>query len=184
MALSIGNCVHLFSLQIDTVNLFTYAVLRLTPLALSSGASSWAYSQKGYTACNTSTGALLAHSDSVVDQYPNAHDTSPLGNRNYRVLRPFQHAKWSKGKNGFLVTDIWGAEVNSLVPSTPKIWLHQTEEKMYVLPYQHRGLTVILLVPVSCVSGEQEIAMVKQEVLENVRILFSILSCTEDGLYI
>ncbi|EOY01351.1 F23A5.27 isoform 4 [Theobroma cacao] len=31
----------------DTINLFTYAVLRLTPHALSSGASSWSYLRKG-----------------------------------------------------------------------------------------------------------------------------------------
>ncbi|GFP97216.1 vacuolar fusion protein ccz1 homolog [Phtheirospermum japonicum] len=78
-----------------------------------------------------------------------------------------QHSKWSKGKDGFLVTDIWGAEVNSLMPTSPTIWLHQTEEKMYLLAYQHRGLTVILLIPVSSVNGEQGIAMVKQQILEN-----------------
>ncbi|KAG8373361.1 hypothetical protein BUALT_Bualt11G0016200 [Buddleja alternifolia] len=152
---------------IDTVSLFTYAVLRLTPLALSSGASSWSYSRKGNTACNTSAGALVANSDLIVDQYYNTSDTNPVGNRNYHVVRPLQHAKWSKGKDGFLVTDIWGAKVNSLMPASPTIWLHQTDEKMYIFPYQHRGLTVILLIPVSSINGEQGIALVKQQILEN-----------------
>lgn len=43
---------------------------------------------------------------------------------------------------------------------------------MYILAYQHRGLTVILLIPVSSVSGEQGIAMVKQQILENVSFSF------------
>ncbi|PIM98917.1 putative myrosinase precursor [Handroanthus impetiginosus] len=152
---------------IDAVNLFTYAVLRLTPLALSSGASSWSYSHKGDTACNTFAGAVLANSGLIADQYYNSSDTSPLGNRSYHVVRPLQHAKWSKGKDGFLVTDIWGAQVNSIVPTTPTIWLHQTGERMYLLPYQRRGLTVVLLIPVSSVNGEQGIASVKQQILEN-----------------
>ncbi|KAI3462062.1 hypothetical protein Pfo_018725 [Paulownia fortunei] len=145
---------------IDTVNLFTYAVLRLTPLALSSGASSWSYSRKGNTSCNTSAGAVLANSGLIVDQYCNSSDTSPVGNHSYHVVRPLQRAKWSKGNDGFLVTDIWGAN------TCPTIWLHETEEKMYLLPYQHRGLTVILLIPPSSVNGEQGIALVKQQILE------------------
>ncbi|KAL3630199.1 Vacuolar fusion protein CCZ1 A [Castilleja foliolosa] len=152
---------------IDTVNLFSYAVLRLTPLALSSGVRLWTYSRKVNTACNTSAGAVLANSGPVLDQYYNSSDASPLRNQSYPFVRPLQYSKWSKGKDGFLVTDIWGAEVNSLMPTSPTIWLHQTEEKMYLLAYQHRGLTVILLIPVSSVNGEQGIAMVKQQILEN-----------------
>lgn len=161
-----------FSFQIDSVNLFTYAVLRLTPLALSHGASSWSNSRKADTACNTSAGALLLNSSSAVDQYYNSSDASPLVRHNYPLVRPLQHSKWSKGKDGFLTTDIWGTDVNSLVPTCPTIWLHQTEEKMYILAYQHRGLTVILLIPVSSVSGEQGIATVKQQILENVSFSF------------
>lgn len=161
--------------QIDTLNLFTYAVLRLTPLALFHGASSWSYSRKTYTACDTYAGALLVNSGSAVDQYYNSHDTSPLRRHSYPLVRPLQHSKWSKGKDGFLTTDIWGTEVNSLVPTCPTIWLHQTEEKMFLLAYQHRGLTVILLVPVSSVSGEQGIAMLKQQILENVSLHFLLM---------
>lgn len=155
---------------IDTVNLFTYAVLRLTPLALSHGASSWSYSRKADTACNTSAGALLSNSGPAVDQYYNSSDASPLIRHNYPLVRPLQHSKWSKGKDGFLKTDIWGTDVNSLVPTCPTIWLQQTEEKMYILAYQHRGLTVILLIPVSSVSGEQGIATLKQQILENASL--------------
>lgn len=154
---------------IDTVDLFTYAVLRLTPRALSSGATSWSYSHKGTTVCNTSSGSVLAYSGPI-NQYYNSSDTAPAGNLKYRVVRPLQHAKWSKGKDGFLETDIWGADVNSLVPKTPTIWLHQKGEKMYLLPYQHRGLTIILLIPVSSVDGEQGIALLKWQIIENALV--------------
>ncbi|KAL6575971.1 Vacuolar fusion protein CCZ1 A [Orobanche hederae] len=155
---------------IDTVNLFTYAVLRLTPVALSSGVGSWTYSRKGSTVCNTFAGAVIANSGPVVDQYHNSRDTSPLRNHTYPLVRPLQHSKWSKGKDGFLVTDIWGAEVNDVSPTTPTVWLRQKEKKMYLLAYQHRGLTMILLIPVSSVNGEQGIAMVKQQIIENASL--------------
>ncbi|KAH6760164.1 vacuolar fusion CCZ1-like protein [Perilla frutescens var. hirtella] len=155
---------------IDSLNLFTYAVLRLTPLALFHGASSWSHSRKTDTACNTYAGALLLSSGSAMDPYYNSRDTSPLRRHSYPLVRPLQHSKWSKGKDGFLTTDIWGTEVNSLVPTCPTIWLHQTEEKMFLLAYQHRGLTVILLVPVSSISGEQGIAMLKQQIIENASL--------------
>ncbi|KZV49694.1 hypothetical protein F511_23651 [Dorcoceras hygrometricum] len=159
---------------IDTVSMFTYSVSRLTALALSSGAKSWSYSHKGNTAYNTSTGAVLADSGQVVDQYYNSHDASPSGNRGYHVVRPLQRAKWSKGKDGFLVTDIWGVEAGSVVSKSPTVWLRQTEEKMYLIPYQHRGLTVILLIPVSSVvNGEEGIALVKQQIVENVSLKMS-----------
>lgn len=112
------------------------------------------------------------NSGPAVDQYYNSRDTSPLRRHSYPLVRPLQHSKWSKGKDGFLATDIWGTEVNSLVSTSPTIWLHQTEEKMFLLAYQLRGLTVILLIPVSSVSGEQGIAMLKQQILENVSLFF------------
>ena len=88
-------------------------------------------------------------------------------------MRPLQHARWSKGKDGFLITHIWGADVNNLVPTSPTIWLNQIEEKMYLLAYQHRGLSMMLLILVSSVNGEQGIAMVKQQILENVSFVYS-----------
>ncbi|KAL1558289.1 Vacuolar fusion protein CCZ1 B, variant 2 [Salvia divinorum] len=129
---------------IDTLNLFTYAVRRLTPIALFRGASAWSSSRKTDTACNTYAGALQVTSVSAIDQYYNSHDPSPIRRHNYPLVRPLQHSKWSKGKDGFLTTDIWA--------------------------YQHRGLTVILLVPVSSVSGDQGISMLKQQIIENASL--------------
>nr|XP_016497745.1 PREDICTED: vacuolar fusion protein CCZ1 homolog isoform X1 [Nicotiana tabacum] len=151
----------------DLINLFTYTVMRLTPNALSAGASSWSYLRKGSSTSNAS-GSLLASSTSVLDRYYSSRDTSPVGVRSYQVVRPLQHDKWSKGKDVFLVTDIWGTEVGSLSPSSPTIWLKQTEERMYLCAFQHRSLTIILFIPVTSVhNGEQGLSVVKQQILEN-----------------
>lgn len=171
-----------FFCQVDTINLFTYAVLRLTPRALSSGVSSWSYLRKGSTASPVDTGSMLAHSASVSEQNFGSRDTAPVGNNN--VARPLQQDRWSKGKDGFLVTDIWGAEAGSSTSATPTVWLQQTEERMYLCAYQYRSLTFILLVPVaSILNGEQGVSVVKQQILENVsfipvftNIIFSLLN--------
>ncbi|KAJ7954378.1 Vacuolar fusion CCZ1-like protein [Quillaja saponaria] len=155
----------------DTINLFTYAVLRLTPHALSSGVSSWSYLRKGNTGSNFATESILAHSRSVSDSFYGSSDTSPDGDTHHHVVRPLQHDKWSKGKDGYLVTDIWGAEVGNWAYATPTVWLQQTQEKMYLCAYQHRNLTLILLVPVSIIlNGEQGVSVVKQQVLENASL--------------
>lgn len=121
----------------------------------------------------------MANSSPSVDQYYNSGDTSPIGNRSYHVVRPLQHDKWSKGKDGFLVSNIWGAEFGCPIPTSPTIWLKQTEERMYLCAYQLRSLTVILLIPVSSVlDGEQGIAMVKRQILENVSFCFLCLVWT------
>ncbi|XP_050947411.1 vacuolar fusion protein CCZ1 homolog B isoform X4 [Cucumis melo] len=134
----------------DTANLFSYAVLRLIPRVLSSGASSWSYLIRGNVA---------------------SHVAQHGGNVGNRVIRPLQHGKWSKGKDGFLETDIWGMEASGWVGSTPKIWLSQTEEQMCLYVHQHKSLTLILLVPVSSIpNGEQGISIVRQYILENASL--------------
>ncbi|KAF2316717.1 hypothetical protein GH714_042058 [Hevea brasiliensis] len=155
----------------DTINLFTYAVLRLTPRALSSGASSWSYLRKGSTASHVAAGSTLAQSASVSEHLYRSHDNSPGRDDSYHVKRPLQHDKWAKGKDGFLVTDIWGAEIGSSVTVSPTIWLRQTEERVYLCAYQYKGLTLILLIPVSSIlNGEQGVSLVKQQVLENASL--------------
>ncbi|CAL5428060.1 unnamed protein product [Camellia sinensis] len=131
----------------DTINVFTYAVLRLSPCALSSGVSSWSYLRKGSVSSHAAPGSISANTGAVLDQFSHSPDTSSGGDRNYRVARPLQHDKWTKGNDGFLVTDIWNAEAGSVVPTSPTIWLQQTEERM-----------------------EQGISMVKQQVLENASL--------------
>ncbi|XP_031741855.1 vacuolar fusion protein CCZ1 homolog B isoform X1 [Cucumis sativus] len=134
----------------DTTNLFSYAVLRLIPRVLSSGASSWSYLIRGNVA---------------------SHVGQHGGNVGNRVIRPLQHGKWSKGKDGFLETDIWGMEASGWVGSTPKIWLFQTEEQMCLYVHQHKTLTLILLVPVSSIpNGEQGVSIVRQYILENASL--------------
>ena len=115
---------------------------------LSSGTSSWSYLIRGNAA---------------------SHVAQHGGNVGNRVIRPLQHGKWSKGKDGFLETDIWGMGASGWVGSTPKICLFQTEEQMYLYVYQNKSLTLILLVPVSSVPNEElGISIVRQHILENV----------------
>ncbi|CAB4316960.1 unnamed protein product [Prunus armeniaca] len=154
----------------DTVNLFAYAVLRLTPRALSSGVSSWSYLRKGATS-HVSSSSILARPGGVPEQFQGSDVNPPAGDNNYRVIRPLQQDKWSKGKDGFLVTDIWGAEASNLISATPTVLLHQTEERMYLCVHQHKSLTLIFLIPVSSVLiGDQGVSVVKQQVLENVSL--------------
>ena len=154
--------------QDDTINLFTYAVLRLTPRALSSGVSSWSYLGKG-TSPHLATAFMMAYSGPFPEQIYVPHDTSSAGDNGFHVTRPLRHDKWSKGKDGFLVTDLWGMVAGTSVPATPTVLLHQTQERMYLCSHQHKNLTVIFLVPVSSfLNGEQGISVVKQQLLENV----------------
>lgn len=143
----------------DTVDLFTYYVMRLTSNALSSGTSSWSYLRKGTSLSQTSSRSTTS------PQLLVSTDSLPSGNGNGaagRVIRPLQHNKWSKGKDGFLVTDIWGKD------ATPTIWLQKTEERVHLLAYQHKCLTLVLLVPtMAIVNGELDISFVKHQVTEN-----------------
>ncbi|KAI5678101.1 hypothetical protein M9H77_09051 [Catharanthus roseus] len=153
----------------DTVNIFNYAVLRLSPRALSSGASSWSYLRKGNTAPGAS-GPMLPNSSSVLEVYYGSQENS-VGGHSYNVLRPLKHGHWSRGNDGFLVTDSWEAEAGSLVHTCPTIWLHKTDERMYLCAYQHRSLTIIFLIPVASVlNADQEIPFVKQQIIENVAL--------------
>lgn len=158
-------------------NLFTYAVLRLTPHALTSNTSSWSYLRKGTSAPNVAANSAVSNAGSASEGYPHrSRDTSPGGrSQRYRIPRPLQRDKWSKRKDGFVVTDVWGEEVGTSIPLSPTLWLLQTEERVYLCVYQHRNLTVILLIPVcSMINGEQGLSLVKKQLLENVSILSAI----------
>lgn len=149
-------------------------MLRLSPRALSSGASSWSYLRKGNTAPGAS-GPMLPNSSSVLEVYYGSQENS-VGGHSYNVLRPLKHGHWSRGNDGFLVTDSWEAEAGSLVHTCPTIWLHKTDERMYLCAYQHRSLTIIFLIPVASVlNADQEIPFVKQQIIENVSFVFLLI---------
>ncbi|CAO2206786.1 unnamed protein product [Urochloa humidicola] len=132
----------------DTLNLYTYAVLRLTPRALSSNASSWSYLRKGTSV--------------------NAGPTSSSSNGTTAGERPLLREKLSKGKDGFVAADFATTEVRGVVPLTPILWFQQAEERMYLCIYQHKSLTILLLIPASSlINGEEGIAHVKKQMLEN-----------------
>ncbi|KAK9106581.1 hypothetical protein Syun_022592 [Stephania yunnanensis] len=155
----------------DTVNLFTYAVMRLTPHALSSSTNSWSYLRKS-TVSQVSTGSVLLTAGSAPGEFYASGDTSP-DNRSlrYHVPRPLQRENWTKGKDGFLVCESWAAEVADPVSTTPTLLLQKTGERVYLCVYQHKNLSIILLIPVnSVISREQWLSMMKQQLLENVSL--------------
>lgn len=142
----------------DTVSLFTFAVMRLTSPALSSDSSSWSYLRKG-------TGSTSAPIGSIETLHSGNSD-----NMHRDVIRPLQNDKWKKGKDGFLATDIWGLETSGSPDSAiPTIWLQQTQERVYLLAYQYKSLTLLLLLPTTAiVNGDISVPAVKQQVIEQV----------------
>ncbi|CAL9176289.1 unnamed protein product [Musa hybrid cultivar] len=103
------------------------------------------------------------------EEYHHGSHDSSMGEQSnrYHMPRPLQRDNWSKGKDGFLVCDIQ-LNVGGLVYLAPVVWLQQSEEHMYLCIYQHRNLTIIVLIPVcSQTDGEQGIALVKKQLLEN-----------------
>ncbi|CAN1297313.1 Vacuolar fusion protein CCZ1 homolog B [Linum perenne] len=153
----------------DTISVFTYAVLRLTPHALLSGASSWSYLQtKTNAGSQVSALSTISNSASVSDNIYRPHDT--LTSQDH-VKRPLHHNRWFKGKDGFLASDIWGTGGENRTFSTPIVYLQLTEERMYLCAYQYKSLTIILLVPVSSIlNGEQGVSLLKQQILENASL--------------
>lgn len=138
----------------DTTNLFTFAVMRLTSQALlSSDASSWSYLRKGTGSSETSS-------------------TSGSIDSQHHVIRPLQNDKWKKGKDGFLVTDVWGLETGGSPDSAiPIVWLQQRQERVYLLAYQYKSLTLLLLLPTTAVlNGGLSVSAVKHQVIEQASL--------------
>lgn len=155
----------------DTVNLYTYAVMRMSPRALSASTSSWSYLRKGNAAAHLKIGAILPTSSYSSERVQGSRDTSPSGENSYLITRPLQQDKWSKGKDGFLLTSRWNSDISASNTSFPTIWLQQTKERMYLCAHQHKNVTIILLIPVTAVTNaEREIPVVKQQLLENASL--------------
>ncbi|AQK52391.1 Myrosinase [Zea mays] len=155
--------------QDDTLNLYTYAVLRLTPRALYSNASSWSYLRKG-TSVSAGQTSSSSNGTTAGERYRSrSRDTSPGGqNQMNRNFRPLLREKLSKGKDGFVAADFTATEARCAVPSTPILWFQQADECMHLCIYQHKSLTILLLVPASSViNGEEGITHVKKAMLEN-----------------
>uniref|UniRef100_A0A0D9X808 CCZ1/INTU/HSP4 first Longin domain-containing protein n=1 Tax=Leersia perrieri TaxID=77586 RepID=A0A0D9X808_9ORYZ len=134
--------------QDDTLNLFTYAVLRLTPRALSSNANSWSYLRKGTSV--------------------HAGPTSSSSNGTASVERPLQREKLYRGKDGFVAIGSTTSEVRGAVPWVPILWFQQAEDHMHLCVYQHKNITILLLIPASSlINGDDGIAHVKKHLLEN-----------------
>ncbi|XP_024007873.1 vacuolar fusion protein CCZ1 homolog A isoform X2 [Eutrema salsugineum] len=150
----------------DTVNLFTFAVMRLTSSALSPGESTWSYLRKGAGSSEISSKSFSAPLGSIDSLH------SGNGNNMHHVIRPLQNDKWTKGKDGFLITDIWGLETGGSTDSAiPTVWLQQTQERVYLLAYQYKSLTLLLLMPTTAiVNGDLSVSAVKQQFIEDASL--------------
>ena len=157
-------------LQDDTLNLYTYAVLRLTPRALYANASSWSYLRKGTSVSAGPTSSSSNGTTAGERYHSRSRDTSPGGQNQMRHnFRPLLRENLSKGKDGFIAADFAATEARGAVPLTPILWFQQAEERMYLCIYQHKSLTILLLVPASSlINGEEGITHVKKQMLENV----------------
>ncbi|XP_021320792.1 vacuolar fusion protein CCZ1 homolog isoform X1 [Sorghum bicolor] len=153
----------------DTLNLYTYAVLRLTPRALYANASSWSYLRKGTSVSAGPTSSSSNGTTAGERYHSRSRDTSPGGQNQMRHnFRPLLRDNLSKGKDGFVAADFAATEARGAVPLTPILWFQQAEERMYLCIYQHKSLTILLLVPASSlINGEEGIAHVKKQMLEN-----------------
>ncbi|XP_074284867.1 vacuolar fusion protein CCZ1 homolog B-like isoform X2 [Silene latifolia] len=156
----------------DTVNLYTYAVMRMSPQALSSKTSSWSYLRKGSTVPHYTTGSVFQNSSSA-DQVHGSRDTSPSRDDNRLINRPLQLDNWSKGKDGFLLAKSWGSDSDTHAPNSviPAIWLQGSKERMYLCAHQHKNITIILLIPVTSINNaEREIPTIKHQLLEKASL--------------
>ena len=142
--------------------------MRLTPNALSSNSSSWSHLRRAKSASNIAAVSSAPTSGPNESHYA-SRDTSPGGeHQRHHIPRPLQRDKWSKEKDGFVTTDILGAEAGNLISLPPTVWLQQAEERMCLCVYQHKNLTIILLIPFSSLANGQGMALVKKQLLENV----------------
>jgi hypothetical protein len=106
----------------------------------------------------------------VLDEHQSgSRESSPQGQNHQTssIPRLLQRDNWSKGKDGFLVSNFPSGEIGSSVLSVPVVWNQQTEEYKFLCVYQHKGVTVVMLVPASSLS-EQELVQLKKQFLENV----------------
>ncbi|XP_062191873.1 vacuolar fusion protein CCZ1 homolog isoform X4 [Phragmites australis] len=98
----------------------------------------------------------------------NAGPTSSSSNGTTAGERPLLREKLSKGRDGFIAADFTATDVCCAVPVLPIVWFQQAEERMYLCIYQHKSITILLLIPASSViNGEDGVAHVKKHLLEN-----------------
>uniref|UniRef100_A0A0E0AVI7 CCZ1/INTU/HSP4 first Longin domain-containing protein n=1 Tax=Oryza glumipatula TaxID=40148 RepID=A0A0E0AVI7_9ORYZ len=153
----------------DTLNLYTYAILRLTPRALLSNATSWSYLRKG-TSVHAGPTSSSSNGTASVERYRSrSRDTSPGGqNQMHHYFRPLQREKLYKGKDGFVAAGSTTSEVRGAVAWVPILWFQQAEDRMHLCVYQHKNITILLLIPASSlINGDDGIAHVKRHLLEN-----------------
>ncbi|KAJ7561040.1 hypothetical protein O6H91_03G011400 [Diphasiastrum complanatum] len=156
----------------DTARLFVYALLRMTPSVIarsSAHSSSRLFSFKGYgSPAKTNAESMQNNNDESLNTPASSRDTSPVGQRGKpQVPRPLLQDAWSRDPDGFLSTDAWGAGARGGSAVIPSIWLQQSEERMQMVAYQHKALTLLMLLPTNAsVGGVEGLSLLRQQLLE------------------
>ncbi|XP_078444574.1 vacuolar fusion protein CCZ1 homolog isoform X2 [Wolffia australiana] len=154
----------------DTLTMFTYGVKRLTPQALVEGTSSWSYIRRGPSSSSSVTSLNAQSAASSLSEVHGRTSNNSIQGNNHDIPRALHRGKWSKGNDGFLLTDIWLTEARSSITSNPVIWLRQAGKRMFLIAFQHKKLTIVLLIPVdSLINGESDLSIVRTQVLENAK---------------
>lgn len=157
----------------DAACLFAYARMRLAPAAISA-TSSGRSSKKSLSHSNSSSSAHLRSSslDSQTTGHISSREDSSDQGSEFFTLRPMQRDKWWRDQDGFLSTDAWGVEAEGMNATVPSVWLQQSsEERMQLCAYQHKQLTVIMLISVTHLPTDAEGSyLLKNQVLEKVSL--------------
>ncbi|MCO5560451.1 hypothetical protein L7F22_014066 [Adiantum nelumboides] len=162
----------------DAAYVFTYARMRLTP-AVISAASSGRSLKKVLSRANSSASANLRVNASELSgsgQSPLREDSGDQGSEVF-TPRPLQRDKWWRDHDGFLVTDAWGVEAQGMNAIIPTVWLQLSSEgPMQLVAYQHKQLTVIMLISVVHLAADADGSLVlRNQVLEKASKKLSVL---------
>ncbi|KAH7352599.1 hypothetical protein KP509_19G053500 [Ceratopteris richardii] len=133
----------------DAAHLYTYARMRLIPAAISTSSGGHSL-KKVLSRANSSSVHLKASASDITaaGQRPSPADSSNHHSQ-FFTPRPLQHDKWWRDNDGFLVTDAWGVDAQGMSAITPTVWLQQSsQERMKLVAYQHKQLTVVMLISV------------------------------------
>eukprot|EP00250_Pteridium_aquilinum_P012618 c20839_g1_i2 orf=227-1765(+) len=163
----------------DAAYLFTYARMRLAPATISATSSGSRSLKKVLSHANSSSSAHLRNSNneiSVSGHSPLREDSGDQSSE-FFTPRPMQRDKWWRDQNGFLVTDAWGVEAQGMNAIVPTVWLQQSsEERMQLVAYQHKQLTVIMLISVTHLAADADGSHVlSNQVIEKASDKLSVL---------
>lgn len=161
--------------QDDTSALFSYANLRMKPGCVSYATSMRAsfrrsncagmldsHSSVPRTESMSSSNLAVAHNSECTSSVPRA--AVWMGDSR-SIPKPLLRDAWYRGRDNFLCTDAWGLDPAGRNPELPTIWLKNSGERMFMSAYQHKLLTLLLIIPA---RSSSDVARMKKQLVEQV----------------